>query len=202
MDEPRILTIGHANHPIERFLALMQGAGVSALADVRSFPVSRYAPQFNKDALAKSLEEKAITYLYCGKELGGRTHECPSTPENRRAGLERIVAESARHRVALMCAERDPLDCHRLMLARALAERGVAVGHILASVEIASQRATEDRLLAREGLAGDDLFPREARLRDAYGARRGLRPPRADLGFTRDRYEIGTSRKHPTCAAE
>jgi uncharacterized protein (DUF488 family) len=175
MDEPRILTIGHSKHPIERFLALMQGAGVSALADVRSFPVSRYAPQFNKDALAKSLEEKAIAYLYLGKELGGRAHERPSTPENRRAGLERIVAESTRHRVALMCAERDPLDCHRLMLARALAERGVAVGHILASGEIASQRATEDRLLARESLAGDDLFPREARLSDVYRARRAAR---------------------------
>jgi uncharacterized protein (DUF488 family) len=178
MDEPRILTIGHSNHPIERFLALVQGAGVSALADVRSFPSSRYAPQFNKEALAKSLEEKAIAYLYLGKELGGRTHERPSTPESFRAGLDRVVTESARHRIALMCAERDPLDCHRLMLARALVERGVAVGHILASGEIANQSSTEDRLLAREGLAGDDLFSREARLRDAYRAR-GHRPHRA-----------------------
>ena len=202
MDEPRILTIGHSNHPIERFLALVQGADVSAIADVRSFPVSRYAPQFNKDALAKSLQEKAIAYLYCGKELGGRPHERPSAPESVRDEFDRIVAESARHRLALMCAERDPLDCHRLLLARTLAERRVAVGHILASGEIESQRATEDRLLLREGLAGDDLFSREARLLDAYRARRGHRPSRADLGFTRDRYEIGTSRKHPTCVAE
>jgi hypothetical protein len=112
MDEPRILTVGHSNHPIERFLALVQGAGVSALADVRSFPISRYAPQFNKDALAKSLAEKAIVYLYCGEELGGRSRD-PSTLESFRKGLDRVVAESARHRVALMCEERDPLDCHR-----------------------------------------------------------------------------------------
>lgn len=177
MDEPCILTIGHSNHSIERFIALVQEAGVSAVADVRSFPVSRYAPQFNKDALAKSLEERAIAYLYCGKELGGR--ERSSTPESFREGLERVIAESARHRIALMCAERDPLDCHRLMLARALAECGVLVSHILASGEIESQRDTEDRLLAREGLAGDDLFSREARLRDAYRARRGHRPQRA-----------------------
>jgi len=201
MAEPRILTIGHSNHPIERFLALVQGAGVSALADVRSFPSSRYAPQFNKDALAKSLAEKAIVYLYCGEELGGRSRD-PSTPESFRKGLDRVVAESARHRVALMCAERDPLDCHRLLLARALVERGIAVAHILASGEIASQHATDDRLLAREGLAGDDLFSREARLADAYRARRSHPPLRGDLGFTRDRYEIGTSRKHPTCVAE
>jgi uncharacterized protein (DUF488 family) len=200
MDAPRIFTIGHSNHPIERFIALVEGAGVRAIADVRSFPVSRYAPQFNKDALTKSLEEKGIAYLYCGKELGGR--ERSSTPESIREGLERVIAESARHRIALMCAERDPLDCHRLMLARALVERGVAIGHILASGEIASQPATEDRLLAREGLAGDDLFSRDSRLRDAYGARRGHRPPRADLGFTRDRHETDTSRKHPTCEAE
>jgi len=178
MDEPRILTIGHSNHPIERFLALVQGAGVSALADVRSFPISRYAPQFNKDALAKSLAEKAIVYLYCGEELGGRSRD-PSTLESFRKGLDRVVAESARHRVALMCAERDPLDCHRLLLARALVERGIAVAHILASGEIASQHATDDRLLAREGLAGDDLFSREARLIDAYRARRSHPPLRA-----------------------
>jgi uncharacterized protein (DUF488 family) len=200
MDEPRILTIGHSNHPIERFIALVEGAGVSALADVRSFPVSRYAPQFNKDALTKSLQKKSIAYIYCGKELGGR--ERSSTPESFRGGLDRVIAKSAHHRIALMCAERDPLDCHRLMLARALAERGIAVGHILISGEIESQHATENRLLAREGLAGDDLFSRDSRLRDAYGARRGHRPPRADLGFTRDRHETDTSRKHPTCEAE
>jgi len=178
MDEPRILTVGHSNHPIERFLALVQGAGVSALADVRSFPISRYAPQFNKDALAKSLAEKAIVYLYYGEELGGRSRD-PSPLESFRKGLNRVVAESARHRVALMCAERDPLDCHRLLLARALVERGIAVAHILASGEIASQHATDDRLLAREGLAGDDLFSREARLIDAYRARRSHPPLRA-----------------------
>jgi uncharacterized protein (DUF488 family) len=172
MDELRILTIGHSNHPIERFLALLQGASIRALADVRSFPSSHHASQFNREALAKSLQEKEVAYLYCGKELGGRTHERPSTREDFHAGLDRVIAESARHRIALVCAERDPLDCHRLMLARAVIERGVAVGHILASGEIASQRATEDRLLAREGLGGDDLFSREARLGDVYRARR------------------------------
>jgi uncharacterized protein (DUF488 family) len=202
MREPRILTIGHSNHPIERFIALAQDAGVSAIADVRSFPVSRYAPQFNKDALTNSLGEKGIAYLYCGKELGGRSHEYPATPESLREGLNRVIAESARHRIALMCAERDPLDCHRLMLARALVERGVAVGHILVSGEIANQHDIESRLLAREGLAGEDLFSREVRLRDAYRARRGHRPQRADLGFARDRHETDTSRKHPASGTE
>jgi uncharacterized protein (DUF488 family) len=174
-DAPRILTVGHSNHPIERFLALLLGAGARAVADIRSYPASRHTPQFNREALAKSLEENGIAYLYCGKELGGRG---PASPDDLRKGLDRLLAESARGRVALMCAERDPLDCHRLSLARALAERGIAVGHILASGDVASHRAIEDRLLAREGLAGDDLFPREARLRDAYRAR-SHRPARA-----------------------
>ncbi|HLL29203.1 MAG TPA: DUF488 domain-containing protein [Xanthobacteraceae bacterium] len=202
MDAPQILTIGHSNYPIERFLELLQGAGVRALADVRSFPVSRYAPQFNREALAKALAEKAIAYLYCGKDLGGRLHERPSTPADLSRGLDHVVAESAHRRIALMCAERDPVNCHRLLLARALIERGIAVGHILASGEIASQRAIEDRLLAQKGLAGDDLFPREERLSDVYRARRARRTARADPGFTRDRHEADTSRKHPTCEAE
>jgi uncharacterized protein (DUF488 family) len=180
MDAPRILTIGHSNHPIGQFIALLQGADVGAIADVRSFPASRYAPQFNKGALAKSLQEKAIAYLYCGAELGGRTQERrPPTPEDFRTGLDRVIAESTERRVAMMCAERDPLDCHRLLLSRALAERGIAIGHVLASGEIASQDAVEDRLLAREGLSGTDLFSREARLADAYRARGGHRSPRA-----------------------
>jgi uncharacterized protein (DUF488 family) len=72
-DEPReILTIGHSNHPIEQFLALLQGAGVTAVADVRSAPHSRYVPQFNHDALKAALRDAGIAHVYLGKELGGR----------------------------------------------------------------------------------------------------------------------------------
>lgn len=170
---PAILTIGHSNHPIERFLQLLQGAGVTMLADVRSFPVSRHAPQYNREALAGSLEASRIVYAYCGKELGGRAEVAAAAF---RRGLDRVIAASATHRVALMCAERDPLDCHRwLWLSRELTARGVEVAHILASGEVASQRATEDRLLEAEKLAAEDFFPREQRLHDAYRARSGHR---------------------------
>lgn len=175
MTEPAILTIGHSNHPIEQFLRLVKEAGVRLIADVRSFPISRYAPQFNKEALANSLQNEGIAYIYLGKELGGRAHERPSMPLDFENGLRRVIEESASRRIAMMCAERDPLDCHRgLLLSRRLAEKGIAIGHILASGNIEIHRETEDRLLEAEGLAGEDFFPREQRLVDAYNSRSGL----------------------------
>jgi uncharacterized protein (DUF488 family) len=173
MGAARIFTVGHSNHPIERFLELLQTAQVQTLADVRSFPASRHAPQYNKDVLTAALLEHRIFYMYCGGELGGRG---PKTSDAEwQQALERIVTESGRRPVALMCAERDPLDCHRLSLARTLAERGIAVAHILASGEIATQDEVEERLLARQGLADSDLFSRELRLADAYRARHARR---------------------------
>ena len=71
-----ILTIGHSNHALAKFIALLQGE-VTAIADVRSAPVSRFAPHFNKDRLATSLAEQGIAYVFLGKELGGR----PELPE-------------------------------------------------------------------------------------------------------------------------
>ena len=175
MNIPAIITVGHSNHPIEHFLQLVKNAGVTFIADVRSFPVSRYAPQFNKDALAKSLGGAGLGYLYLGKELGGRSQSRTSAKLFQN-GLDRVVDEGNNRRVAMMCAERDPLDCHRcLLLARHLAERGVDVGHILASGKIENHRHTEDRLLAAEGLGEEDFFSRELRLADAYNARSGHR---------------------------
>jgi uncharacterized protein (DUF488 family) len=180
-----ILTVGHSNHPIENFLVLLKDAGVTAIADVRSFPMSRHAPQFNKDALNEALSAHGISYRYLGDALGGRPRDrafyCDgvvdydklAASENFQAGLDQVIEVGAEHRVALLCTERDPLHCHRcLLVARRLAERGCDIGHVLVSGEIASQRATEDRLLAMEGLGADDLFSRASRLADAYRARR------------------------------
>jgi uncharacterized protein (DUF488 family) len=169
--QPQLFSVGHSNHPIGHFVSLLKDAGVTLLADVRSYPVSRYAPQFNREALAKSLEDNGIAYLYLGKELGGKAREKISMQDFER-GLERLLSETVRHRVAMMCAERDPLNCHRwLWLSRELTARGIEVAHILADGKIESQFETENRLLAAEGLAGDDFFPRGQRLADAYRAR-------------------------------
>jgi uncharacterized protein (DUF488 family) len=181
-----ILTIGHSRHPLERFSALLKAAQVKAVADVRSTPMSRFSPHFNKGALAASLAAQGITYIFLGKELGGRPQrpemytrgvadyeKMAASPEFR-AGLARLRQEAEQHRVAAMCSEADPLDCHRcLLVARALAEGGLDVAHILASGEVASHAEIEERLLQLEHLADDDLLmrSREDRLAGAYRSR-------------------------------
>ena len=142
-----ILTIGHSRHSLERFVALLEGAGATAVADVRSAPVSRFSPHFNKAALAASLGARDIDYVFLGKELGGRPeqkamytqgvadYEKMAASPDFHAGIARLTEEAERSRVAVMCSEADPLDCHRcLLVARALAGNGIEVGHIL-SVE-------------------------------------------------------------------
>ena len=181
-----ILTVGHSRHPLERFLSLLTGAQVTAIADVRSSPASRFSPQFNKTALAASLAGHGIDYVFLGKELGGRPAwsemytdgradygKMAASPEFR-AGLAQLIELARRHGVAAMCSEADPLDCHRcLLVGRALTEAGHGVAHILASGEIAPQAEIEDRLLKLENLADDDLLVRSRaeRLAEAYQSR-------------------------------
>jgi uncharacterized protein (DUF488 family) len=170
-----LFSIGHSNHTIEHFVSLLSGAGVKLLADVRSYPKSRYAPQFNREALEQSLPQNGISYLWLGKELGGMARE-KVAPEAFEQALARLITESEKQPTAMMCAERDPLNCHRwLWLTRELIARGIEVRHILATGKIERQPETEERLLEAEGLAGEDFFPREQRLADAYRARAGHR---------------------------
>ncbi len=181
-----ILTIGHSNHPLDRFIALIEGAGATALVDVRSAPVSRFVPHFNKDRLAALLAERKIGYLFLGKELGGR----PERPElftdgvadyekmaeqpPFKSGIVRLLEEAQSQRIAVMCAEADPLDCHRsLLVGRALSRAGADVGHILASGDIITQADIEARLLDLAGLGeGGLLFASgDERLAEAYRTR-------------------------------
>lgn len=181
---PHLLTIGHSNLPAERFMALLTGAGVTAVADVRSVPFSRWCPWFSAKALAERLVRESIAYIALGDALGGRPrdlklyrdgvadYEAMAVRPEFAAGLARVVDETAHHRVCLLCAEREPLDCHRcLLVGRALAERGLKLSHIRVDGTIEPHVATEDRLLA---LAGDDadLFSdRTERLAHAYRRR-------------------------------
>jgi len=161
-----LFTVGHSNISIERFIALLQQAGVTAIADVRSVPLSRRFPWFSKNNLAKNLAREGIDYTAMGEVFGGRPrderlfrdgiadYEEMAKEPHYQDGLARLMAEAGRWRVCLMCAEREPLDCHRcLLVARSLAERGVAVGHIPHDGTIEPHAHTEQRLVA---LAGED----------------------------------------------
>jgi len=185
MQDFDVFSVGHSNLPIGRFVAVLRDAEIDAVADVRSTPASRRFPWFNRAALIDRFAGERVDYLNFAESLGGR----PNRPELYRdgiadyeamarrpefaAGLDRLIATASHSRVCLMCAEREPLDCHRcLLVARALAERGLAVGHILHDGRIEPHEETERRLLALAG-ADDNLFVtgQRERLAAAYWRR-------------------------------
>ena len=171
----RVLTIGHSNHTLEFFLELLTQHRVTALADVRSAPYSRFNPHFNREQFAKSLGATGIRYVFLGRELGGRSDD-PSRYDQGRLryerlagtpgfheGLRRVMRGAEEYRIALMCAEKDPLHCHRsLLVGHQLNERGVEVAHILADGRLEPHATTMDRLLAEFKLVPEnDLFRRQ-----------------------------------------
>lgn len=158
-----LLTIGHSNHPVERFLDLLQAAGVGLLADVRRNPWSRRNPQFNSAALEESLSDRNIRYWHFGA-LGGMREPRADSPNTAilddgfrgyadhmsgaefQSALGELITLSEEHRVAVMCAEADPRDCHRSFLADAAVARGCEVMHLLAD---GTRRPHEVSALAR-----------------------------------------------------
>lgn len=166
-----IYTIGHSKHPIERFTALVQQHGIEALADVRSTPYSRFNPQFNREKLQAALAGLGIRYVFLGEELGARSKDPACYEDGRvsyaklaasqlfRAGIDRLLTGMREHRIALMCAEREPLDCHRtILVARELEKAGVPVTHILQDGSLEPHRHALERLAADLEIVGTDLF--------------------------------------------
>lgn len=175
----RVFTVGHSNWPFAQFVQLLKRAGIDFVLDVRSRPASARNPQFTQPGFEAMLREEAIGYAFLGEELGGRPADPDLYRQNGavdyaacgktyafRAGIERVAAEAARHQVALVCAEEDPLDCHRfLMISPALAAAGLEPLHLRGNGALESERAAEDRLLNATGfgdVANNTLFP-EAR---------------------------------------
>ncbi|WP_206606017.1 DUF488 family protein [Steroidobacter cummioxidans] len=166
-----IHTVGHSNHPIAHFLKLLQGQGVTLLADVRSTPYSRFNPQYRRDALLEELSRQGIEYLFLGEELGARSKDPSCYEQGRvsyrrlaatelfRQGIDRLLAAAKSHTVAIMCAEKDPLDCHRtILVARELVKRGEDVAHILANGAVESHDQAMQRLREKLKIEPTDLF--------------------------------------------
>ncbi len=177
MTQHEVLTIGHSNHSIERFVELLRQHNVTAVADVRSAPFSRFNPQYNKDALSAELKRHGIAYVFLGKELGARSND-PACYANGRvqygrlartdafkSGVSRGLSGAGTNRSALMGAEREPLECHRtLLVSRALDAAGTAVTHILSDGRAERHPEAMKRLLKIVGLPEEDLFRSEAEL--------------------------------------
>lgn len=169
-----VYTIGHSTHPLEKLLSLLSAHGITALGDVRSKPYSRTNPQFNREALKTALATIRIMYIFLGKELGARSDD-PACYENGRVSYERLAQTALFEqglnrlrdgmdkgfRIALMCAEKEPLECHRtILLARHLVTRGIDVQHIHADGRLESHADAIQRLSRMMGFdtCMDDMF--------------------------------------------
>ena len=180
--KPTLFTVGHSNHQLSHFIELVRNHGVGEIADVRSSPYSKFNPQFNQDLLRSALKEAGIRYSFFGKELGARRSESVCYQDGKavydRIGKTAAFAEGLkeiRNRVqveylALMCAEHDPITCHRtILVCHALRHDRIDIMHIRKDGSIETMSSAEARLMDRWGLAEADLFrSRSELLEEAY----------------------------------
>lgn len=166
-----VYTIGHSTHATEEFIALLRRHEIAVLADVRSSPFSRFNPQFNREPLAAALATARVGYLFLGDELGARSRDPACYVDGRVSydlvartaafarGLDAVMRAAQDGRVALMCAEKDPLACHRaILVSRHLAARGLSVHHILADGALEAHEESLRRLRVELDLPERDLF--------------------------------------------
>ena len=168
---PVIWTIGHSNHTFEHFAGLLEHERIDVVVDVRSYPYSRVAPQFNREELDVALRAVGTRYLFLGEELGGRPSREEHYDEHGRARYDRMAEETRfqvavrrllvgcrEHRVALLCSEGQPSECHRrLLVGKVLADRGVQLCHILPNGVV----HREDVVLLESGDGQETLFGEE-----------------------------------------
>ncbi len=156
-----LFTIGHSNLSIEAFVLLLQKHGITAVADVRSHPFSRYLPHFNKSEITDSLSAAGIQYVFLGQELGARPEDlsCYDTSGKAlydriaatplfSAGIQRLLKGAASYKISLMCAEKDPITCHRtILVCHKVKEFNLQINHILSDGNLESHHDLEARLL-------------------------------------------------------
>jgi uncharacterized protein (DUF488 family) len=160
-------TIGHSNHDLEAWLALVRRHQIQVVVDTRSSPYSKYVPQFDRELVQRSLEQAGVRYLFLGDDLGGR----PANPAyydgsgrvlysrlrddaRFQAAIARLESGMERFSVALLCGEEDPAHCHRrLLIGRVLSERGHTMLHIRGDGRLDSDEAVAAE--ARKPLIAD-----------------------------------------------
>ena len=251
--ERTVWTIGHSNHPLEEFLGLLEQHRIKLLVDVRSSPFSRYASQFNREAIQEPLRARAVEYLFLGDLLGGRAEDgqfydregyvlydrLAQSPEFRQ-GIQRLLKEleqpqpstlnpqpstlnaqpstlnaqpstlnpqlstlnaqpstlnpqpsTLNRRVALMCGEEDPTNCHRRRLVgRVLRGRGVEVMHIRAAGRVQSEEEVAAEETFRKTKGQLTLFDLEEP--DAWKSTRSVLPRKAPPSSSESSSEPGS----------
>jgi uncharacterized protein (DUF488 family) len=183
---PELFTIGHSTQSWEQFLERLARHRIDAVGDVRSSPYSARLPQFNREILERALREAGIQYVFLGNELGARRteRECyvdgvamydriARTPAFS-AGLDRVRKGVTRFCLSLMCAEKDPLECHRTILVCRELRNDFEIRHILEDGTLENHADAESRLLAEERVPDEDFFiSREELIARAYHRRGG-----------------------------
>ena len=165
-----LFTIGHSNHSPESFLALLQQHNITAIADVRSHPYSKYLPHFNQKTLENLLKKYNIAYVFLGKELGARPdipecyvegkaiYEKIASTDNFKTGLNRVAQGTKKYKIALMCAEKDPLTCHRAVLVcQHLKVFNLDIKHIHFDGNLENHKLLEIRMLRINKLENKEL---------------------------------------------
>jgi uncharacterized protein (DUF488 family) len=184
--EKEIFTIGYSSFSLRAFINNLKKNFITAVVDVRSQPYSQFKPEFNREALKEELSKYKITYVFLGKECGARISD-PKCYINGKvsydlvaqmpffnAGLERIKKGAEDFKIVLMCAEKDPITCHRtILVCRNLKTEGFLIKHILSDGAIEKNCDSELRLLRLFNLHHPEMFRDfEQRLSEAY-ARQG-----------------------------
>ena len=177
-----VLTIGHSNRSMDEFLTLLKQHAVEVLADVRSQPHSKYVPHFDYANLKRAVEAAGVQYVFLGRELGGKpdgkefydtqghaVYSRIAASEPFRLGIARLLEGIRKYRVAIMCSEEDPANCHRrLLVGKVLMEQGVSIKHIRGDGRI----QTEEELLRQEEAGKVNQMELTFAVRDSASRRR------------------------------
>ena len=153
IQDPTIYTIGHSNHTLEKFISLLKSNEIKFVVDIRSRPYSRYTSWFNKAAIKESLHDNEIRYIFLGDKLGGKPDDKRYYDAEGRVaypliaastefhdGIERLMKGCMGHRIALMCSEENPLNCHRFhLVSKTLENIGINVIHLRGDGRLQSQ---------------------------------------------------------------
>jgi len=167
----KLFTIGYSSYDIATFISVLNQNKIEAIVDVRSSPSSKYKPEYNSEALKKTLNNVNIAYVFLGEECGARSkdescyidgrvdYELISRTALFKRGIERIINGLEKYNIALMCAEIDPITCHRnILICRSLKEYKMEIFHILGRGIVESNTVAELRLLKKFNLDIADFF--------------------------------------------
>lgn len=144
-----LYTIGHSNRSSDELVTILRDAGVMTLVDIRQQPQSARHPQFGQENLRAALDSLGIEYHWAGRQLGGRRPSRAESPhtalrseglrgfadymdgEAFQKGVIQLLSPANRSATAILCAEREPLDCHRSLIADYLTLQGVEIMHLV-----------------------------------------------------------------------